>query len=111
MITRLAFFEGSIKPGQEAAFDAYVVEKLVPLWTRFPTVIDVKVMREISRDEGAPAFPLMLAITYPSQEGMEEALVSPVRMESREVTKGLFEYFEGRIFHVNGAALWAGPPG
>ncbi len=105
MITRLAFFEGVIKPGREAEFEAYVVERLVPLWTRFPNVTRVQVMREVSRDEGAPAFPLMLAVTYTDAAGMEEAMVSPVRMESREVTKGLFEFFEGRIFHVNGSTL------
>jgi hypothetical protein len=42
----------------------------------------------------------MLEFTYPSRAAMEEALRSPVRMESREVTKGLFEYFDGRISHI-----------
>ncbi len=106
MITRLAFFEGSIKPGKEKAFETYVLERLVPLWTKFPNAGRVQVLREVSRDEGAPPFAMVLAVSYPDSAGMEEAMVSPVRMESREVTKGLFEFFDGRIFHVNGAPLF-----
>ena len=36
MFKRLAFFEGRIASGREAEFDAYIKERLVPLWTRFP---------------------------------------------------------------------------
>jgi hypothetical protein len=51
-------------------------------------------------DDGAHPFVLMLEFTYPTWEAMAEALDSPVRMESREVTKGLFDYFDGRISHI-----------
>jgi hypothetical protein len=47
MFKRLAFFEGAIRPGREAAFDAYVNERLVPLWTRFPKALRVEVLREV----------------------------------------------------------------
>jgi len=36
LFIRCAFFRGRAKPGQEAAFTAYVRDRLVPLWTRFP---------------------------------------------------------------------------
>lgn len=104
-VTRLAFFEGTIKEGCTAAFDHYLEEKLVPLWTQFPGVIGVRLHREIGRDEGAPSFPLILSITYASNAAMQEALQSDVRMRSREVTQGLFDYFDGRIYHVNATAL------
>ena len=32
MLTRLAFFEGTIRSGREADFDRYVRETLVPIW-------------------------------------------------------------------------------
>ena len=44
--------------------------------------------------------PGVLAIRYPSREAIEQALASPVRFESREVTKGLTEMFDGSIFHT-----------
>lgn len=100
MFRRLAFFEGRILPGCEAAFDAYIVEQLVPLWTQFPTATVVEILREVEAEDGSHRYPLVLQLTYPSREGIDEALASPVRYESREVTKGLLKMFEGRVFHV-----------
>ena len=37
---------------------------------------------------------------YPSRESIEKALASAVRAESREVTKGLLEMYEGTVFHT-----------
>ena len=100
MFKRHAFFEGAIRQGCEAAFDAYVNDKLVPLWSKFPKALKVEVLREVEAEEGSHRYPMVLAITYPDLTAIAEALASPVRMESREVTKGLYDYFEGRIFHV-----------
>ncbi len=100
MITRFALFEGSVKPGQIDAFRAAVKERLVPLWTQFPGNVDVRVMFSDDRDEGAPEFPLILAITYPDTAVMEAALEAPARFQSKEVTGEIVaEYFEGRIHH------------
>ena len=100
MFKRLAFFEGAIRPGREAAFDAYVNQRLVPLWTRFPKALRVEVLREVEAEDGSHRYPMVLCIAYPDRKAIEEALASPVRSESREVTKSLFEFFDGRIFHV-----------
>ncbi|GGX67195.1 hypothetical protein GCM10007385_40350 [Tateyamaria omphalii] len=100
MITRFALFEGSVKPGQTDAFRAVVLERLVPLWTQFPGNTDVRVMFSDDRDEGAPEFPLILAITYPDEAAMESALDSPFRAQSRDVTGEIVaEHFDGRIHH------------
>ena len=76
MITRFAMFEGTVKPGQTDAFRSAVKERLVPLWTQFPGNSDVRVMFGEERDEGAPEFPLILAITYPDRDAMTAALDS-----------------------------------
>ena len=100
MITRFALFEGSVKAGQTDAFRAAVKEQLVPLWTQFPGNTDVRVMFSEDRDEGAPEFPLILAISYPDAETMTAALDSPARFQSKEVTGQIVEaFFEGRIHH------------
>ena len=85
MIKRFAFFEGAIKPGCETAFDAYVNEKLVPLWTRFPGALRVEVLREVEAEDGSHRYPMALATTYPDKAAIATALASPVRYESREV--------------------------
>lgn len=100
MITRFALFEGAVKPGQTDAFRAAVLDRLVPLWKQFPGNTDVRVMFSDDRDEGAPEFPLILAITYPDAAAMEGALDSPFRAQSRDVTGEIVaEHFDGRIHH------------
>ncbi len=100
MYKRLAFFEGTIAHGREAEFDAYIQERLVPLWTKFPGATRVEVLREVEAEEGSHHYPLVLQTTYPARDTIEKALASKVRFESREMTKGLLAMFEGRIFHV-----------
>ena len=97
MLKRLAFFEGAIRPGREADLDAYVTEKLVPLWTRFPKAVRVEVLREVDAEDGSHRYPMVLEITYPDRAAVEDALASAVRAQGREVTKGLDQFFDGRI--------------
>ncbi len=100
MITRFALFEGSVKPGQTKEFRNAVLERLVPLWRQFPGNTDVRVMFGQDRDEGAPEFPLILAISYPDLDVMNAALECPARFQSKEVTGEIVaQYFDGRIHH------------
>lgn len=100
MITRFALFEGNVQDDQIPAFRAAVKERLVPLWTQFPGNIGVRVMFSDARDEGAPEFPLILAISYPDAAAMEAALEAPARYQSKEVTGEIVaQFFEGRIHH------------
>ncbi|MCP4383642.1 MAG: hypothetical protein GY798_19870 [Hyphomicrobiales bacterium] len=100
MITRYALFEGSVKDGKTPEFRAAVFERLVPLWQQFPGANEVRVMFGEDRDEGAPEFPLILAISYPDHAAMEQALQSAPRSQSREVTGEIVAaFFDGRIHH------------
>jgi uncharacterized protein (TIGR02118 family) len=99
LIIRQALFEGSIKNGREGEFKAYVAEQLLPLWQKFPGVREVRVLHSIGRDDGAPTYAMVLSMKFDSQQALAEALESPVRYESREVTNGLMAMFDGRIHH------------
>ncbi|WP_099827280.1 hypothetical protein [Oceaniglobus indicus] len=100
MITRFALFEGTLKDGKTDTFRAAVTDRLVPLWRQFPGASEVRVMFGEERDEGAPEFPLILAITYPDRDAMARALESPFRAQSREITGEIVaECFDGRIHH------------
>lgn len=100
MITRFALFEGSVKPGHSEDFRNAVLEKLVPLWTAFTDNIGVRVHFGEERDEGAPEFPLILAISYPDLAAMGRALECDARFASKEMTgKIVAEHFDGRIHH------------
>jgi hypothetical protein len=100
MFKRIAFFEGSIADGREAEFDAYIKERLVPLWQKFPGALRIETLREVEAEDGSHRYPLVLQITYPTRAAIEQALASKVRFESREITTGLLAMFEGRVFHV-----------
>jgi hypothetical protein len=100
MITRFALFQGSIKGSQTEDFRAAVIDRLVPLWKQFPGNVGVRVMFSEDRDEGAPEFPLILAVTYPDEDTMHSALESPARYQSKEVTGEIVAaYFDGVIHH------------
>lgn len=100
MITRYAMFEGQVREGQTAAFRAFVQDELVPLWTKFDGAHEVRVMFSEERDEGAPEYPLVLAISYPDRQAMAEAMICDARYASKDKTAELVEqFFDGRIHH------------
>jgi hypothetical protein len=100
MITRYAFFEGSIRDGQAAAFRQAVLQELVPTWRSFPGVLAVRVSFPQSRDESAPEMALILAVDYPDQTVLQQALASEARKISRATTERLLpRFFFGRIYH------------
>jgi len=99
MIIRQAFFEGRIHDGKDTAFRDYVADKLMPMWLQFPGVREVRVLYAIERDDGAPAYPMVLSTMYDSREALAAALDSPIRYESRDMTKGLLAMFDGHIHH------------
>ncbi|PYB71884.1 hypothetical protein [Rhizobium wuzhouense] len=100
MITRYALFEGTIKPGQTEAFRAAVMAEILPRWKEFPGALDVRVSFAEARDDGAPEYPMILAINYPDLAAVDAALASPVRTQARAATESvLARFFDGRIHH------------
>jgi antibiotic biosynthesis monooxygenase (ABM) superfamily enzyme len=100
MITRYALFEGQVRPGHEAAFREAVLAEILPKWKAFPGAVSVRVTFADFRDEGAPEFPMILAVVYPDLQAVEAALASPVRAEARAATEAvLARFFTGRIHH------------
>jgi antibiotic biosynthesis monooxygenase (ABM) superfamily enzyme len=100
MLIRCAFFEGRVKPGCDDAFAAFVKDRLVPLWTKFPGAAEVRVLRQSDSDSDEPHYAMVLSIAYPNLAAMELALASDVRAQSRVETGELIKMFEGRIFHT-----------
>ena len=100
MITRYALFEGEIKAGQEEAFRADVLAKILPLWKKMPGALAVRVGFAQSRDEGAPNLSMILAIDYPDLQAVKAVMASPERAASAQATQEVLTlYFKGRIHH------------
>ena len=100
MITRYALFDGQINEGQSEAFRAAVLAEILPKWRAFPSALSVRVTFAESRDEGAPEYPMILAISYPDLPSVDAALASPIRSEARAATESvLARFFTGKIHH------------
>lgn len=100
MITRYALFDGHINEGENEAFRAAVLSEILPKWRTFPGALSVRVTFAESRDDGAPEYPMILAINYPDLQTVEAALASPVRSEARAATEAvLARFFKGTIHH------------
>mgnify|MGYP000860314528 FL=1 len=100
MITRFALFDGHVKPGDMEAFRAAVLAEVLPHWESFPSVLAVRVCFSNERDDGAPEFPLILAISYPDRAAVDVALASPERALAVAATNSILaRYFLGRVHH------------
>lgn len=100
MITRYALFEGTVPPGQTEAFRTAVMDELLPRWKAFPGALAVRVGFAEARDDGAPDYPLILAVDYPDRAAVDAALASPARTAARAATESvLARFFQGRIHH------------
>ena len=100
MFVRCAFFKGKIIEGKESEFHKHWQENLVPLWSAFPNLLELRVMREVESDDPENPFPLVMAMKFASREDIKEALESSTRWESKEVSKKLFEIFNGGVIHT-----------
>jgi hypothetical protein len=100
VITRYALFEGKVLEGQEAAFRAAVTAEVLPLWKQFPGALAVRVSYAVKRDDGAPEFPMILAVSYPDVAAVDAALESDVRPRARAATEAVLgRFFTGHIHH------------
>ncbi|MFN4202323.1 MAG: hypothetical protein ACK4GM_04615 [Tabrizicola sp.] len=100
MITRYALVEGSLHEGHEEAFRRDVLAEILPVWRRFPGALAAHVTFAEYRNEGAPEYPLILAIDWPDMATVEAFLAHPIRKEGRAATVAALErHFSGRIHH------------
>ena len=101
MITRMAIFEGTVKPGLEPAMRQHVDTHLRPLWRQFAGAEEVRVYYGSQQDPGGPVIPLILAITYADADAMQRGLASPARYESRDLLPEFYERFfdSVRLYH------------
>ena len=99
MLTRPAFFEGRFDPTARPTSTGTFGRRWC-IWRQTLHALRVEVMREVEADDDAHRFPMVLQIAYPNRRALDEVLASPVRALGREATRGLNEFFAGRIFHA-----------
>ena len=100
MITKLAIFEGTVKPGQTAAMRAFVKSELAPLWRAFDGAHQVRVLYAAEPKDGngaggedGPSVPLILQVDYQSHTDLDRAMASDARHRSRAMLPAFCERF------------------
>ena len=104
MFVRCAFFKGEIITGKEELFHTYWQNKLVPLWSSFPNLLELSVLCEVESDDSTTPFPLVMAMRFATRSDIKIALDSSVRWKSKETSKKLFDMFNGNVIHTVFAA-------
>ncbi|WP_306259064.1 hypothetical protein [Pararhizobium sp. IMCC21322] len=100
MIVRFAVFEGTVHAGNAQNFRNAILERVVPRWKAMPNVQTVSVNFEVGRDDGAPQYPMIVAISYPDRDAMEDALASVEREQTKfEADKVMADFFVGTLHH------------
>jgi len=101
VLTKYAFFAGTLKPGQEKTLRAFVDAELKPLWRQFQPSEEVRVLYGVEQDANGPTIPLVLAVTYRDEAAMAEAMKSDARHKARDILPLLYERFfeEVNLWH------------
>ena len=73
---------------------------MTPLWSVFPNLLELRILRDIESDCADSRFPLVMAMRFESRNHIEEAFASPTRSQSKETSKKLFEMFERWVIHT-----------
>lgn len=83
-------------------FGGAVVERRLSTWKVFPGNECVRVNVTDPADDGAPIFPLILAVANPSVAAMNDARATSAGKLAREMTADVMsEFFDGQIqYHV-----------
>ncbi len=93
MLTKYAFFAGTLKPDCEVEMKAFIDEKLAPLWMQFKPSKEVHILYGFEQEPKGPTIPLVLAVTYEDEEAMAQAMESKARYEARDILPELYERF------------------
>lgn len=101
MLTKMAFFSGTIKQGKDAQMRAHVKSVLQPLWEQFQPSEKVQVWYGFEQEPNGPNIPLVLAVTYRDEAAMKLAMESQARHQAKALLPELYEQFfdEVNLWH------------
>ncbi len=93
MLTKYAFFAGTLKPDCEEGMRDFIDRKLAPLWQQFQPSQEVRILYGLEQEPNGPTIPLVLAVIYENEEAMALAMNSDARHEARKILPELYEQF------------------
>jgi hypothetical protein len=101
MILRYGFYEGQVKAGRTAAFDAHFETFVIPALATMPGVVRVRLLRGIEVGEIQPRFHHIIELTFHDEEGLLEAMRSEQRRAIQAGQWGVMDFYDGATPHAN----------
>lgn len=100
MIIRSALLEGTVEPSDQAAFDAYMRNVVLPAIGSYPGIRKVTLRRTAEADEGAPPIYMIFDLYFDDIAAMNAALASETRHKVRKLIANGMSPFKGRAYHI-----------
>lgn len=100
MIVRTAVLEGTVDPGDRAAFDHAMRTSVTAAIATYPGLVKVALREPVETEDGAPPVYMAFDLYFPSLEAMHAALASPVRQQVRARLAEAMTPFRGRVYHL-----------
>jgi uncharacterized protein (TIGR02118 family) len=106
-MVRCAYYVGTVKPEDQAVFDAYCRDVHMPMVALWPRLKRLRLLKNDGKPYlgEAPRYYQCFELTFENQADMDFCMASPDRAETRRISaldhakfKGLFQ---GEVHHVN----------
>lgn len=101
MYTRCAYFEGTVDPDNQEYFDSFIDREVVPIMRTFPGLRQLRILRPVWREEGAPNYYQQFELTFDSLEAIEHFLESDERKANVAKIAEVLPLFKGTVKHMN----------
>ena len=101
MWIRSAYWMGTPRAGEEAAFAAAVNDELIPALRRLPAVMDASALWPRRLEDSPPDIACQILVYFADQAGVDTMLASPERHALRERVREIVQMFDGSISHID----------
>jgi antibiotic biosynthesis monooxygenase (ABM) superfamily enzyme len=101
MWVRCGMFVGSVKPENQAKFNAFIDTRVRDKIATFPGLRRLRILRAKWREDGAPDIYQTIEMTFEDAAAIDAMLASPERAENVTLMKEIMPLFEGKVYHVN----------
>lgn len=101
MYTRCAYFEGTVDRQDQETFNNFIDQEIVPIMRTFPGLRQLRILRPVWREEGAPHYYQQFELSFDSLEAIEHFLASKERAANVIKIQEILPLFKGTIKHMN----------
>ena len=99
-IIRSAYLAGTVTKAEQAKFDTFMNENVVPEIKKYTQLRDLKLRYVKAKDPSAPDVYMVFDMYFDSIQEMDAALASPVRKVVQDKLAEIMPKFKGKVYHL-----------